>query len=192
MRIISGAFRGRRLRGPRATDVRPTSDRLKQTLFDILGGSVRGSVFLDGFAGTGSVGLEAISRGASEVVFIESAPESVKLIRQNLADCGVRSGFRIVQRDVFAALRELGREGFLADTFFFDPPYAWEPYRDLLGLVFTSGMAGTDTFVIIEHRSKSDVPEFEGGGRRVRTVAQGDKGLSFYRPGTDADVDRRG
>lgn len=182
MRIISGAFRGRRLRGPRGMDVRPTSDRLKQTLFDILGARVRGSVFLDAFAGTGSVGLEAISRGAREVVFIESAGDSVQLIRRNLADCGVRSGFRILQRDIFTALRQLAREDFRPDTVFFDPPYAWEPYRDLLALVFGTGMAGSDTCAIIEHRSKSSLPEDEGGGRRVRTVAQGDKSLSFYLP----------
>lgn len=168
-------------------DVRPTSDRLKQTLFDVLGPRVRDTVFLDGFAGTGSVGIEAISRGAREVVFIESALESVKLIRQNLADCGVRSGYRILQRDIFTALRELARAGFHPDTVFFDPPYAWEPYRDLLGLVFTTGLAQPHTLAIIEHRSKSLLPDLEEGYRRFRVVNQGDKGLSFYSPATVSD-----
>jgi 16S rRNA (guanine966-N2)-methyltransferase len=182
VRIISGTFKGRRLRGPKGMDVRPTSDRLRQTLFDILGTRVPGSVFLDGFAGTGSVGLEAISRGAREVVFIESAPESVKLIRQNLSDCGVRSGYRILQRDIFMALRELARQRFRPDTVYFDPPYDWEPYRDLLSLTFSADMVQPQTLAIIEHRSKSQLPDQEGGGRRFRTVAQGDKGLSFYLP----------
>ncbi len=180
MRIISGELRGRRLRGPRGLEVRPTSDRLKQTLFDILGARVRDSVFLDGFAGTGSIGLEAISRGAREVVFIDSAADAARLIRQNLAECRVQSGYRILQRDIFTVLRELGRQGFKPAVVFFDPPYNWEPYRDLLGLVFGTGLVGRDGVAVVEHHAKSAVPEHVAGGSRVRTVVQGDKCLSFY------------
>src|SRR5688572_1231507 len=89
VRIIAGQFKGRKLKGPRGTSVRPTGDRLKETLFNILGTSVRDSRFLDVFAGTGAIGLEALSRGACEVVFIESSTEGERLIRANLQLCGI-------------------------------------------------------------------------------------------------------
>ncbi len=187
MRIIAGELRGRKLRGPRGLGLRPTSDRLKQTLFDILGPSVRGSVFLDGFAGTGAIGLEAISRGAREVLFVDSGTDAVRLIRQNLEGCRVRSGFRILQRDIFTSLRELARQGFVADTVFFDPPYAWAPYEDLLELVFRTGVAGQDTLVVVEHHAKASLPECAADASRARTVVQGDKCLSFYRSGRNPE-----
>ncbi len=180
MRVISGKFRGRRLLSPRGMEIRPTSDRLKQTLFDILATRIGGAVFLDGFAGTGSVGIEALSRGAKEVVYIESSPEAVKLVRRNLEVCGVVSGYRIVPRDVFTALRDLGRQDFRPDIVFFDPPYHWEPYRDLLNLLFNTGMAGPGTVVAIEHHAKADVPDAGEEFMRSRIVAQGDKRLTFY------------
>jgi len=105
MRIISGQFRGRKLRGPRNLSLRPTSDRLKETLFNILARSIRDSVLLDVFAGTGAIGLEALSREAREVVFIESSPAACRLIRHNVDLCGITRGYRIIQSDVFTALR---------------------------------------------------------------------------------------
>ena len=111
MRVISGKFRGRKLRSPSGLQLRPTSDRLKETLFDILGPAVSGTILLDVFAGTGAVGLEALSRGAREVVFIESGRKAADLIRRNLELCGVTTAYRIIQRDGFAALRALGRQG---------------------------------------------------------------------------------
>ena len=98
MRIISGKFGGRRLKGPRGNEMRPTGDRLKETLFNILGAEIRGAVLLDVFSGTGAIGLEALSRGAREVVFIERDPDGTRLIRSNLELCGINSGFRIISR----------------------------------------------------------------------------------------------
>jgi len=180
MRIISGRFRGRRLKGPRGMDLRPTSDRLKETLFNILAPEISGSRVLDVFAGTGAIGLEALSRGAQQVVFIESSQEAVQLIRQNLALCGITTGFRILPGDVFAALRTLAREAFEADITFLDPPYHWGPYRDLLEILFGSGIAPPGSRVVIEHHRKSLLPESGTGFRCVRTVKQSEKCLSFY------------
>jgi 16S rRNA (guanine(966)-N(2))-methyltransferase RsmD len=180
MRIISGTLGGRQLRGPRALELRPTSDRLKQTLFDIIGARVAGCSFLDVFAGTGSVGLEALSRGALAVVYIESAPAAVRLIRQNLQLCGISSGARIVREDVFTALRSLAREGYHPDFAFFDPPYDWRPYDDLLDILFRRGMVREAAQAIIEHHKKAAVPEQGDAFRKFRTVIQGDKCLSFY------------
>jgi len=180
MRIISGKFRGRRLKGPRGTDLRPTGDRLKETLFNIIAPGIVGSSVLDVFAGTGAIGLEALSRGAEQVVFIESGAEAVRLIHQNLALCGVTGGFRVLQADVFTALRTLARDAFVADLMFLDPPYHWGPYGDLIEILFGSGIAPPGSMVMIEHHRKSLLPEAGKGFQRVRTVRQGDKYISFY------------
>ena len=180
MRIISGTCRGRRLRGPRGLGLRPTGDRLKETLFNILAPRLADSVFVDAFAGTGSIGIEALSRGAREVVFIESARDGIALIRQNLETCGLTQGFRILQQDVFPALRTLGRMGFRADLFFSDPPYDWRPYRDLLDTVGASSIIGPSSVVVLEHHRKAAVPESGLGYLCVRRVRQGDQCLSFY------------
>jgi len=180
MRVISGEFRGRKLRGPRGFRLRPTSDRLKETLFDILGPAVSGTVFLDVFAGTGAVGLEALSRGSREVIFIESSGEAADLIRRNLELCGVSTAYRIIQHDVFAALRALVRQGFRADTVFLDPPYEWQAYHDLLDNVFRAGLVGRQSRVIVEHHCKAALPGDAERFERTRIVRQSDKCLSFY------------
>ena len=185
MRIISGRFRGRKLKGPRGTDLRPTGDRLKETLFDILGPEVRGAVVLDVFAGSGAIGLEGLSRGAREAVFIESNRDAAQLIRTNLELCAVTSGYRILQGDVFTSLRTLGRSGFKADIAFLDPPYQWGPYGDLLETLFCSGIAAKASRVVVEHHHKDELPESGRGFRRVRIVRQSDKCLSFFEMSND-------
>jgi 16S rRNA (guanine966-N2)-methyltransferase len=180
MRIISGKYRGRKLQGPKGLDLRPTSDRLKQTLYDILGLAVPGATILDGFAGTGAVGLEGLSRGAREVVFIDSSRDAVRLIRLNLASCGITSGYRILQGDVFTSLRTLAKEEFHAGIIFLDPPYHWGPYGDLVETLFRTRIAREESKVVIEHHRKASLPESGAGFQRLRTVQQGDKCLSFY------------
>ncbi len=180
MRVISGKFRGRRLQGPDGAELRPTGDRLKETLFNILGFHVAGSVVLDVFGGTGAIGIEALSRGSREAVFIESAAAGYRLIRKNLELCGIEEGYRILQQDVFTALRFLARQGFKANIVFFDPPYNWKPYRDLLDLTFRKELLSPSSRVIIEHHRKAILPESGDGYRRSRLVRQGDHCLSFY------------
>ncbi|MGD0309476.1 MAG: 16S rRNA (guanine(966)-N(2))-methyltransferase RsmD [Acidobacteriota bacterium] len=180
MRIISGRFRGRRLKSPGGLGLRPTSDRLRETLFDILGPGVDGAVVLDVFAGAGGIGLEAISRGAREVVFVESNREAVRLIRDNLSLCGISSDYRILQGDAFSMLRSLAREQFAADITFLDPPYKWGPYRDLIEILFCTGIARIGARVVVEHHGKTALPDAGPSFRCVRTVRQSDKCLSFF------------
>ncbi len=174
--------------GPAGYDLRPTSDRLKETLFNILGPGIRNSVVLDVFAGTGAIGLEGISRGAREVVFIEQSGEGCRLIRRNLGLCGVSGGFRLLQEDAFTALRRLGRHDFAADVIFMDPPYDWQPYADLLDIVFLMRLAREETRVVIEHDRRAILPESRRGYRSVRVVRQGDHHLTFYRADPENDV----
>ncbi len=180
MRIISGRFKGRRLLGPRGIELRPTSDRLKETLFNIIGPGVRGSVMLDVFAGTGAIGLEALSREAREVVFVESDREAARLIQKNVVHCQVASGYRILQNDVFTSFRALAREGFAADIAFLDPPYHWGPYEDLIKTLSRTGIAKPGCLVVVEHHRKAALPQSGAGFRRTRVVTQSDKCLSFY------------
>jgi 16S rRNA (guanine966-N2)-methyltransferase len=180
MRVISGKHRGRRLKGPEGLDLRPTGDRLKETLFNVFGARVSGSVVLDVFGGSGSIGIEALSRGARQAVFIEIAAAAYRLIRHNLGLCGIGSGFRIIQQDVFAALRSLAREDFKADIVFFDPPYDFKPYKDLLEITFNRNLLKQTSQVVIEHHRKAVLPESGSGYRRSRIIRQGDHVLSFY------------
>lgn len=180
MRIIAGRFKGRRLKGPKGGGVRPTSDRLRESLFNILAPRIAESVFIDAFAGTGAIGLEALSRGARQVVFIESSQEAGRLIRDNLALCGVRGAFRLLTADVWSGLRTLERERFQADIVFLDPPYEWGPYRALIEIIFRTGIACDGAQVIVEHHRKTDLPPSGEGFERTRVVRHGDHALSFY------------
>lgn len=160
--------------------MRPTGDRLKETLFDILGTTLEDSVFVDGFSGTGAIGIEALSRRAREVVFIERSREGSSLVRENLALCGIRDRFRLLTQDIFPALRSLGREAFSADTVYLDPPYQWQPYRDLLDTVIAVSIVRASSRVILEHHRKANVPEEGKTYYLARRVRQGDNCLSFY------------
>jgi 16S rRNA (guanine966-N2)-methyltransferase len=186
MRVIAGRYRGRRLRGPRGLELRPTSDRLKETLFNILNPVIGGAAFLDAFAGTGAIGIEAISRGAREVVFVEANEESCRLIRQNLDHCDITTGFSLLHQEVFRSLRRFGQSETRFDIVFMDPPYHWHSYADLLDTLYRCDVLHGDHRVVIEHHRKADLPDQCRGSRRTRTVVQGDKCLSFYQPvGTD-------
>src|SRR5271170_5699728 len=126
MRVITGKYRGRPLRSMPGTDIRPTSDRLRETLFNVLTAgnpeALEGSVWMDLFAGTGAVGIEALSRGAKQVLFVENSPRAVKLIEQNLQSLEIVEGYRILNGDLAGIIWRLQREHMVADVAFLDPP----------------------------------------------------------------------
>src|SRR5690348_13033644 len=123
MRIVAGTYRGLRLKTLKGGNLRPTSDQLRETLFDVLGPKVSGSTFLDAYAGSGAVGLEALSRGATKVVFVEQHRAAAALIRKNLEALNIDSGFRLLTCQVTTGLERLGGEGRQFDYVFLDPPY---------------------------------------------------------------------
>jgi len=176
MRIISGAFRGRRLATVRG-DIRPTGDRLRETLFDVVGSAVAGSAWLDAFAGSGAIGLEAISRGASFVTFNDTSRDAVKLIEKNLEICGVES-YRIEQRDVFSLLRSLKPP--LPDFIYFDPPYDFGRYDKLLRKAVEFGAVGPRAVVILETFKRAWV-EPPDALELVKEVRSGDSCLKFFK-----------
>jgi 16S rRNA (guanine966-N2)-methyltransferase len=186
MRIIAGTYRSRILKSLKGPALRPTSDRLRETLFDVLGLSVEGSRFLDVFAGTGAVGIEAISRGATQAVFIENHGPAATLIRRNLESLGLRSGFQILAEDALRGLSKLAgrhrRDDAGFDFVFVDPPYAaGEQYDRVLEFLGSAAFFAAGAIVIAEHRRTVELAELVGRLERSRILRQGDAALTFYR-----------
>jgi 16S rRNA (guanine966-N2)-methyltransferase len=184
MRVIGGTYRSRRLIAPRGLATRPTSDRLRETLFNVLAPGIEGAVFADLFAGSGAVGIEALSRGASLVSFVDHAAPAVTAIRDNLAALGIRSGFRIESSSVSSALRRLSDSPERCGIVFLDPPYAAsEDYTRTLTYIgqLADSLLSPNGIVIAEHSRKTPLEESYGSLRRYRVLEQGDAGLSFYK-----------
>lgn len=208
MRIIAGKYRSRILKSLKGSALRPTSDRLRETLFDILGASVEGSRFLDVFAGTGAIGIEALSRGAAEAIFVENHAASAKLIRRNLDSLGITTGATILTCDALAGLEKLAARyaGPTVDAHaglalqnapasdiarasdinfvFVDPPYAnhtdYTRTLDFLGS-HSANFLAPNALIIFEHHHKFSFPESSGRLTRTRFLKQGDAALSFFR-----------
>lgn len=182
MRIIAGIHKGRRLKTPDWSGLRPTSDRLRETFFNVVSARVPGARVLDGFAGTGAVGIEAISRGAREVVFVEQDPRARRLIEDNLGACRITGGYAIVARAFRAAVPGSLSGGF--DLVFLDPPYDFEEVRESLELAGRRLAAGG--LLALEHAVRRDAPDAVPGLTRVRRLVAGDSALSFYEGGPPA------
>jgi 16S rRNA (guanine966-N2)-methyltransferase len=186
MRVIAGKYRSRRLHALPGLDLRPTADRLRETLFDVLTAGnpslLEGTVWIDLYAGTGAVGIEALSRGAGMVYFVDVSSPAVALIIRNLTSLGTETGFKVLQQDAIRAVRQLGTAGVQADFVFLDPPYrAEEAYRQSLEALASSRLLKPETVVIAEHAKRFDPGEVFAALRRYRTLPQGDAALSFYR-----------
>jgi len=186
MRIIAGTFRSRQLKSLKGLALRPTSDRLRESLFNVLAERIHGCRFLDLFAGTGAVGIEALSRGAVEAVFIENHPPAASLIQKNLDSLGIRGATRILKLDLLRGLQRLAAEHSPAspsfDIVFLDPPYAaGDEYHRVLTFLGSAPFLAPGALVIAEHRRTVDLPEALGHLERVRVLRQGDASLSFFR-----------
>jgi 16S rRNA (guanine966-N2)-methyltransferase len=186
MRVIAGKYRSRQLRSLPGLELRPTADRLRETLFNVLTAgnpaALDGTIWFDLFAGTGAVGIEALSRGAAMVQFAESSTQAAELIKKNLASLGIATGFRILRQDSIRALRALDSAPIVADFVFLDPPYDMEDaYRQTLRTLSKSSTLKPESIVIAEHQKKFDPGDAFESLRRYRKLEQGDAALSFYR-----------
>jgi 16S rRNA (guanine(966)-N(2))-methyltransferase RsmD len=182
MRIIAGSFRSRTLEAPAGMATRPTSDRLRETLFNVLSPRIEGARFLDLYAGSGGVGLEALSRGAAAVDFVERAEPALRVLRANLARLGLTAGFRIHNGSVGPVLRRMKTVPSF-DLVFLDPPYdAADEYAATIGLLgaVAADLLAPSALVIAEHRKKYDLEDCYGRLKRARLLQQGDAALSFY------------
>ncbi|MBA5867006.1 MAG: 16S rRNA (guanine(966)-N(2))-methyltransferase RsmD [Nitrospira sp. CR1.3] len=182
MRVIAGSHRGRRLCGPQGTTLRPTSDKVREALFSILGSRVPGCRFLDLYAGTGAVGIEAMSRGAATVTFVESSPEAARLLRKNLTVCRLmeQADVRIGPTQEFLARRDWWNGPY--DVVFADPPYAEIREVDQLRSVWTTELLAADGVMVIEQNAKAELPASLDRAVLVRRYVYGDTALLLYGP----------
>jgi 16S rRNA (guanine(966)-N(2))-methyltransferase RsmD len=195
MRIIAGSLRSRSLEAPPGLATRPTSDRLRETLFNVLAPRIKGAAFLDLYAGSGAVGMEALSRGAASVDFVEKAPAALKVLRSNLERLGLTAGFCIHAAAVGATLRKMqtvpkpepDEKRKRYEVVFLDPPWDAAPeYAATLRLLGGAAacLLGDGALVIAEHRRKEHLEDRYGLLARTRLLEQGDAALSFYATGS--------
>lgn len=193
MRIIAGTLKGRRLKTPTWDGLRPTSDKLRETLFNVLGPRVAGARVLDGFAGTGALGIESLSRGAQQVTFIEQDPRAAALIAENLEHCGIRTGYTVLRASLARGIDTLKAGSAFApfDIVLLDPPYHQEQPRPeehtdidriLTTVTLVVAPAGLTVF---EHARRRALPAAAGSLVRVREIVSGDSMLSFYQVAAD-------
>jgi 16S rRNA (guanine966-N2)-methyltransferase len=193
MRVIAGKFRSRPLRSLRGQNIRPTSDRLRETLFNVLTAgnptALENTVWIDLFAGTGAVGIEALSRGAKQVYFVDSSPAAAGLIRSNLDSLGIQDSFEILTDDLLRAFWRMERQHVAADVVFLDPPYRHQDaYAETLRSLAESPVVWAMSLIIAEHDTKFDPGAEFLPLRRFRKLTQGDSTLSFYRMAKGTDL----
>jgi 16S rRNA (guanine966-N2)-methyltransferase len=182
MRVIAGKYRSRTLHSLKGQALRPTSDRLRETLFNILGPAVSGTTFVDLYAGTGAVGIEALSRGAHRAIFVEQHAPAVALIRRNLESLGIGAEAEVLGMNVARAIERLEARQVHAHFIFLDPPYAAAvEYESTLEALGESPLVAPDGRVIVEHLKKRKLPDRAGDLELARVVEQGDAALTIYR-----------
>jgi 16S rRNA (guanine(966)-N(2))-methyltransferase RsmD len=175
MRIIAGRFKGRRLESPDWEGLRPTSDKLRETLFNILAPRIAGARVLDGYAGTGAVGIEALSRGAAHVTFIEHDRRAARLIESNLAACGVAGDYTIDTGDLVSVVQRYGEAAF--DLVWLDPPYGLTDLRHPLDAA--ARVLRPDGLLVLERATRQE-PDMPPSLERTRDVKSGDSTLTFF------------
>jgi 16S rRNA (guanine966-N2)-methyltransferase len=181
MRVIAGKFGRRKLKGPGLLPLRPTSDRLRETLFNVLAPTVEDSLFVDLYAGTGAIGIEALSRGARQVILVESNAKAARLVRENLAALEIRAGTELIEADALAGLKKLASRRLVADFVFLDPPYSKTPeHVSVLEYLDASHLIAPRGLVIVEHHWRVELPERLDRLERTREIEQGESMLSFY------------
>lgn len=180
MKIIAGRLGGRRLLSVTDLSVRPPSGKLRECYFDIVGAQVHGARFLDVCSGTGSMGIEAFSRGAGQVTFVEKSARALAVLRKNLALCGPAAACRILGGDLFRELPRLRQSGAQFDLIYFDPPYFEDLYDRALRLISAERLLDPGGSLATHHFKKTELPGQAGELHRFRVVAHGDARLSFY------------
>jgi 16S rRNA (guanine(966)-N(2))-methyltransferase RsmD len=186
MRVIAGKFRSQSLIAPKGSDTRPTSDRLRETLFNVIAPQIHGSVFADLFAGTGAVGIEAISRGARRVYFAENAKVPLETLRHNLDRLQIREEAQIERGGTIFLLQRLLKEDVRLNLVFLDPPYNDRlGYETALQFLGQHPILHVNAIVIVEHSRRFRLPESHGNLQPYRLIEQGEAALTFFRCNTD-------
>ena len=181
MRIIAGDYKGRRLYTPRDRSIRPTSDKVKEALFSILGEDIIGAYVCDLFSGTGNLGLEALSRGADKCYFVDNSGESIKLITDNVEMCRAEEYSVIVKGDFKKCISQIELAGDKIDIFFLDPPYDKGLWTKAIDAIKEADILAEGGVIVCEHYKEIELPEEISGFTRVKDRAYGKVVLSFYK-----------
>lgn len=180
MRIIAGTLKGRRLNAPSGLGLRPTSDKVKEALFNIISNQIGGAAFLDLYAGTGSVGMDALSRGAQDVVFVENNKKHLQFLKKNVSSCTFEGRAEIFAVAASDFLKKVKRSTRLFDIIFIDPPYESSEVEKILPMLHEGDMITDQGMVIIEHFHKKTLPEKSGNLFLLKKYKYGETILSFY------------
>lgn len=182
MRVISGTRKGHRLKSPKGSNIRPTEDRIKESLFNILGVIDEEAIILDGFGGTGSIGIEFLSRGAKFCYFVDNSIDSINLIRDNLTHTKFLDQSKLIKRDFFKALRFLKGQGINFNYIYLDPPFRQDGYIDkLLENINRKDVLAEDGLIIIEHETELSMEDEIYDFIKVDSRNYGSKTISFYK-----------
>ncbi len=179
MRVISGQYGGRYLKNFKADFIRPTTDRVKESLFNILGDAVENANIYDLFSGTGNLGIEALSRGCAEVNFVELRDQALQIIKENLTELKIESGYRIHKKDVFRLLKS--HTGAPADIIFADPPFTETWAHELAQAFSRSKLVGEQTLICMETTKREKCEDLYGNLAKIDTRNFGDKNLVFFK-----------
>ncbi len=181
MRVISGAAKGKKLKAPPGYDTRPITDRIKEALFNVIGPDIRNAKFLDLFAGSGSVGIEALSRGADLVILVDSGREAVQTIHHNLKACGFELGYEVYRQDVFVAIAVLLKREIKFDLIYIDPPFTNENLFDqVLTALDKQIILNSDGSIIIRAPRRKTLPLVFGNLQCYRVNDYGESTLYYY------------
>lgn len=185
MRVIAGKFRSQPLFSPKGRTTRPTSDRLRETLFNVIASRIPDAVFADLFAGTGAVGIEALSRGARQVYFAENSKVPLETLRHNLSRLQIREEAQVESAGTIPLLRRLVKDDVRLDLVFLDPPYDDQPgYETALRFLAEHPILHADAIVVAEHSRRFPLPEIHGNLQPYRLIEQGEAALTFFRCNT--------
>ncbi|MGL4913795.1 MAG: 16S rRNA (guanine(966)-N(2))-methyltransferase RsmD [Romboutsia sp.] len=181
MRVISGKVRGLKLNTPKNEDVRPTTDRVKESLFNMINQYIMESNVLDLFAGTGSLGIECLSRGAKKCTFVDISQESIELTKSNIKKARVENESIILKSDFKDAIGKLKLQGNKFDVIFMDPPYYKNMFIDALEKIDNAELLDEEGIIVIEHDSKEDFPENIGRLEKYKSKKYGSTTITFYK-----------
>lgn len=180
MRVISGKVRGLKLNAPKNDDVRPTTDRVKESLFNIINGYIIDSQILDLFAGTGSLGIECLSRGASRCVFVDASKSSIDIVKSNIKKARVDSESEVMNIDCKSAIDKLKTRNEKFDVIFMDPPYYENLFVNSLEKISESKLLKEDGIIVVEHDTKEKLPDCAGELIKQKSKKYGNTTLTFY------------
>lgn len=181
LRVISGKARGLKLNTPKNDDVRPTTDRVKESLFNIINPYIMDGDILDLFAGTGSLGIECLSRGANKCVFVDLNRSSIEIVKSNIKKARVESNSEVLNVDFKAAIERVKNNSYKFDIIFMDPPYYKNMFFEALEKIEKSNILKEDGIIVVEHDTKQEFPENIGKLINYRSKKYGNTTITFYR-----------